>query len=121
MTDGELLRFCRARKFDITKTIEMYSNMLEWKKEENLEHVCQREVVVGDSKETLRKLYPTGFLGVDKLGRPLKVERVGMFKVPELLGEFGEDQAKEFFFQDFELLHKMKFLACSDVYDRQIC
>ncbi|PWN36506.1 CRAL/TRIO domain-containing protein [Meira miltonrushii] len=84
-----LLRFLRARKFDVEKAIEQFSATDSWRKEINLEHLfrtCSAEELAQS-----RRHYPR-FLGRrDKHGRPIFVLRPGsldserqkeMFSIP---------------------------------------
>ena len=77
VTDRTLLHFCRAKKFDADETIEMYKKNLEFRKEHNL------DTCIGiDHPEKMKSIefYPRGYLGVDKIGQPLYVERIGKLR-----------------------------------------
>ena len=37
--DAYLLKFCRARKFDLDKVIEMWSNFMEYRREHNIDNL----------------------------------------------------------------------------------
>ena len=37
--DVFFLKFCRARKFDLEKMIEMFTNYMEYRKENDLDHI----------------------------------------------------------------------------------
>jgi len=64
------------------------------------------------------QFWPRGYVGVDKIGRPIYVERVGLIKVTELLKVSDEDLIWKYYNQDFENLIKWRMMACSDLYDR---
>ena len=73
-TDSDLLRFCRARKVEITKVIQMIKDTIEWKSNNNIDTICQKDLITEGEREIMKSLWPSGYLGVDKLGRPLLVE-----------------------------------------------
>ena len=37
--DAYLLRFLRARKFDLTKALQMWSNFIKWRQENNVDDI----------------------------------------------------------------------------------
>ncbi len=37
--DAYLLRFLRARKFDLTKALQMWSNFVKWRQENNIDEI----------------------------------------------------------------------------------
>lgn len=37
--DAYLLRFLRARKFDLTKALQMWANFIKWRQENNIDTV----------------------------------------------------------------------------------
>lgn len=76
--DYFLLKFCRARKFDLPKVIEMFTNYMAYRKDNDLDNIIK------DYKFTMKsevaKSYPRGYCGVDKIGRPIYIERSGYVK-----------------------------------------
>lgn len=57
---------------------------------------------------------------MDKIGRPLYVDRVGSVHADRLMKLVTDDQLRLGMLYTFEKTTKLKFYACSDLYDRQI-
>ena len=62
--------------------------------------------------------YPRTFNGVDKMGRPVFIDRMGSIKVEQLLSIVSEEWMFRSLYYIFEYEYKMRFLACSAVFDR---
>jgi len=84
--DVHFLKFCRARKFDLEKIIEMFSNYMAYRNEFNL------DTIVTDfhfeQKLEVLPYYPRGYCGVCKKGRPIYIERSGQIspsKIQEIV------------------------------------
>ncbi|CAL0313130.1 unnamed protein product [Lupinus luteus] len=83
-----LLRFLKARKFDIEKSKQMWSDMLQWRKE-------------------------FGNHGVDKDGRPVYIERLGQVDATKLMQVTTMDRYVKYHVREFERTFDLKFAACS--------
>jgi len=81
--DAYLLKFCRARKFEINKVIEMFSNFLNYRKENGIEDILN--TFKSEDRKLVLKYYPRSCVGVDKIGRPLLIDRCGIVKFKELI------------------------------------
>ena len=120
-TDIHLLRFCRARKFDFIKVQEMWSNYMTFRRENDIDNI-----LVNFPKEKEPKFsqqlphYQRGYFGVDKIGRPIYVDRMGSLKADKVLAIVDEEWCFRALYHSYEDVQKYKFLACSDTYDRQI-
>ena len=86
--DTCLLRFCRARKFVQAAAAEMVQTHVAWYISygvPKLLRMSESSVLGGCDPATIRALYPRGFHGHDKLGRPICIQRPGLMNAPALL------------------------------------
>ncbi|XP_028548419.1 phosphatidylinositol/phosphatidylcholine transfer protein SFH13-like [Dendrobium catenatum] len=106
-----MLRFLKAKKFDIGKTIQMWEEMLRWRKEFGADTIME-DFQYGEFKEVLH-FYPRGYHGVDKEGRPIYVEMLGKVDPSKLLNITTLERYIKHHVQEFEKILHEKFPACS--------
>ncbi|KAI9202559.1 CRAL-TRIO domain-containing protein [Polychytrium aggregatum] len=80
--DYILLRFLRARKFDLPASKKMWIDFQEWRKKWNVDNT----VTDFDFPEwaIVQQYYPRFYHGVDKCGRPIYVEQIGLLDIQKL-------------------------------------
>ncbi|GAU47469.1 hypothetical protein TSUD_90370 [Trifolium subterraneum] len=106
-----MLRFLRAKKFDIVKTKKMWADMLQWRKEFGIDTIME-DFEFKELKE-IDKYFPHCYHGVDKEGKPLFIARPKRDYRNEPITMKTRDRCLHYFIQECEKLFAIKFPACT--------
>ena len=115
-TTWYLLRFLRARDFDMEKAKKMFQEFINFKNKKNYERIKK----IPHDISFLRDKYIRGYYNTDKLGRPIFIERIGYSKVNELLNTMTKDEVEDYFIQLYERLLFIQFPICSKIMGKRI-
>lgn len=94
-----LLRFCRARKFDLKKIKLMFDNYIAWKTENGL---LDSGVVDMVRYKDIKNHYCHGYYNTDKLGRPMYIEKVNELNPKEMFKNYSDDDLFRYYIQSYD-------------------
>jgi len=109
--DATLLRFLRARKFDLEASKTMLVNAEQWRKDFGVDEIVQNF----DFKEKaeMDKYYPQYYHKTDKEGRPIYIERLGKVNVTEMNKFTSFQRILQHLVLEYERFERERLPACS--------
>jgi hypothetical protein len=106
-----MLRFLRARKFDIPLAKQMFVECEKWRKEFNVEKIVKEFVYV--EKPKVFEFYPQYYHKIDKDGRPVYIEQLGKIDLTAMLKITTEERMLQNLVLEYERLADPRLPACS--------
>ncbi|KAK0649405.1 CRAL-TRIO domain-containing protein [Cercophora newfieldiana] len=106
-----LLRFLRARKFDVNLAKQMFVDCEKWRKETNLDDTVPTWEY--PEKEAIFKFYPQYYHKTDKDGRPVYIEKLGGIDLPGMTKITSEERMLTNLAVEYERLSDPRLPACS--------
>ena len=110
--DWQLLRFCRARKFNLKSVILMHDNYVEFSRQHDIYNMLsadEPEIIQG-----LYEAYPQGIYGTSKSGHPVCIEVWGGINHGDILKNYTQDQVIRHFLRwCMKMIHAV-FYKCSE-------
>ncbi|KAK4224566.1 putative sec14 cytosolic factor protein [Podospora fimiseda] len=106
-----LLRFLRARKFDVNLSKQMFVECEKWRKETNLDDTVPSWEY--PEKEEIFKYYPQYYHKTDKDGRPVYIEQLGGIDLSAMYKITTADRMLTNLAVEYERLADPRLPACS--------
>ncbi|KAH9936891.1 CRAL-TRIO domain-containing protein [Epithele typhae] len=111
MDDPTLLRFLRARKFDVEKAKLMLLECEKWRVEFGVDDLTKNFDF--KEKEEVDKYYPQYYHKTDKEGRPIYVERLGKLDIKALYALTSQERQLQRLVYEYEKFLNDRLPACS--------
>ncbi|KAF8632406.1 hypothetical protein AX17_004847 [Amanita inopinata Kibby_2008] len=111
MGDATLLRFLRARKFDVVKAKEMLLNAEQWRNDYGVEELVNNFDF--KEKKEVDKWYPQYYHKIDKDGRPVYIERLGQLDIKALYAATTQERQLQRLVVEYEKFLTERLPACS--------
>lgn len=109
--DLTLLRFLRARKFDVALAYDMFFNCQKWRHEKKIDTIIQDFHY--EEKPIVARYYPQYYHKNDKEGRPVYYEELGKVNLVEMLNFTNEERMINNLVKEYELFELYRLPACS--------
>ncbi|KAG1758250.1 CRAL-TRIO domain-containing protein [Suillus occidentalis] len=111
MDDPMLLRYLRARKFDVPKAKAMLLAAEQWRQDMKVDEIVRNFDFT--EKEQVDQYYPQYYHKMDKDGRPVYIERLGKLNVPALYGITTKERLLQRLILEYEKFLTDRLPACS--------
>lgn len=111
MDPSTLLRFLRARKFDVMKAKEMYQACEKWRKEFGTNTIL--EDFHYTEKPIVAKFYPQYYHKIDIDGRPVYIEELGSVNITEMYKITTQERMLKNLVWEYESFARYRLPACS--------
>ena len=116
--DYTLRRFLRARGHDLGRARSMWEGHLAWRAAFGVDSLIQDFHFY--ERDAFLALYPQGYHGVDRLGRPVFIQHLGRIDMKQLAATTTQDRMLKFHVQEYERCLRYIFPACSRAAGRHV-
>ena len=106
-----LYRFLRARKYDLEKATEMFTNYINWRKSENVDELCK--TFTFSEAQKLAEIYPQFYHKTDKQGRTVYIEQLKNLDVSKVMAITTQDRLISKHIREYEKFTRYRLAACS--------
>lgn len=111
LDDATLLRFLRARKFNVELAKIMFENCEKWRKQYGTDTILKDFKY--DEKPIVAQFYPQYYHNTDKDGRPLYFEELGKVNLTEMHKITTEERMLKNLVWEYEVVVNHRLPACS--------
>ncbi|CAH02216.1 Sec14 [Kluyveromyces lactis] len=111
LDDSTLLRFLRARKFDLEASKIMYENCEKWRKEFGVDTIF--EDFHYEEKPLVAKYYPQYYHKTDNDGRPVYIEELGSVNLTQMYKITTQERMLKNLVWEYEAFVRYRLPACS--------
>lgn len=109
--DATLLRFLRARKFDLEKSKLMFTDCEKWRKEFKVDELY--ETFEYPEKKEVDAIYPQFYHKTDKDGRPIYIEQLGKLDLTKLYKVTTPERQLQRLVVEYEKFLRDRLPVCS--------
>jgi len=118
MDDAMLLRFLRARKFDLKKAKDMLIAAEQWREDFGVDDIIENFEFT--EKREVDKYYPQYYHKTDKDGRPIYIEQLGQLDINALYVATSQERLLKRLVAPYEKSSLERFPACSKAYGHPV-
>ncbi|CEQ39069.1 SPOSA6832_00547, partial [Sporobolomyces salmonicolor] len=111
--DATLLRFLRARKFDLAKAKIMWIDTQKWRQSFHVDELY--ETFDYSEKPAVDKLYPRFYHKTDNDGRPIYIEQLGKLDLTELYKVTTPERQIQSLVVEYEKFQRDRLPICSEL------
>lgn len=116
--DYDLLRFCRARKFVVADVKAMLTKTLTSRRDNQIDTILDEFYF--PELDQVKQQFPHGYHGLDKIGRPIYIERMGAMDTQKLYTVTSVDRMERYLRHRSEDLMKIRLPVCSELAGRRV-
>ncbi|KAJ3027680.1 UNVERIFIED_CONTAM: cytosolic factor, phosphatidylinositol/phosphatidylcholine transfer protein [Siphonaria sp. JEL0065] len=117
-SDHHLLRFLRARKFDLPLSKKMWIDCEIWRADFGADMIL--ETFEFPEYMAALKFYPRFYHKTDKVGRPIYIEQLGLLNLTQLMSVSTEERMQRNHVHEYERLIRYRMKACSEKAGRHL-
>ncbi|KAL1214012.1 Phosphatidylinositol/phosphatidylcholine transfer protein SFH11 [Cardamine amara subsp. amara] len=113
-----LLRFLKMRDFDLEKSKDAFLIYLKWRMDSKVDMISKKFKF--EEYGEVKKHYPHGFHKVDKSGRPIYIERIGMVDLTAFLKATTIERYVKYHIREQEKTLSLRYPACSIASEKHV-